>query len=417
MWGYVVASVGCICFAFWALMSSPSKRCGVYVQPNQWYLFKYAIFRLLLWLRQRINDEQKQTIGQAGVGYDMKSRSTPQSPEDMDKVQPLSKDHPLAVDAVYFNGGDKDGNYMVAATARRHDNLINTILLFKFSDIGVMEMPNLPDTTLYTTKNSVFAVAGLRLEPVIPMKKWKLSYHGKMRVKKDKKEVDVKFCLDWDSFTKYFDFDTDMNPATVADGIAREMWSKDFFDTLQRMHQTHYEQFGIISGKVKIEGYGTREINLRGVRDHTYGNIRNWQDLHRYALQYVSLEDGSAICVGAVSMPSVLSRLTVGYVFHTDGSMDSVSSSEFELFDHGEDGRLHKHFGFRFSAGGKLYELECTVLDCPIFYMGQDWDAKIYERFCQFVVNGVKGWGISEWEYRNYAGKKAEQEWHAKHEA
>jgi hypothetical protein len=27
-----------------------------------------------------------------------------------------------AVDAVYFNGGNKDGQYMVAATARRHNN-------------------------------------------------------------------------------------------------------------------------------------------------------------------------------------------------------------------------------------------------------------------------------------------------------
>jgi hypothetical protein len=32
--------------------------------------------------------------------------------------------------------------------------------------------------------------------------------------------------------------------------------------------------------------------------------------------------------------------------------------------------------------------------------MGVDWDAKIYERFCEYKVNGVRGWGISEWEYR-----------------
>lgn len=44
-------------------------------------------------------------------------------------------------------------------------------------------------------------------------------------------------------------------------------------------------------------------------------------------------------------------RLTVGYLFHPDGSMDSVSSSEFELYDHAEDGRPPTHLGFRFSAG------------------------------------------------------------------
>ena len=36
----------------------------------------------------------------------------------------------------------------------------------------------------------------------------------------------------------------------------------------------------------------------------------------------------------------------------------------------------------------------------PIFYMGQDWEARIHERMCFFKVNGVKGWGISEWDYR-----------------
>ncbi|KAK7107098.1 uncharacterized protein [Littorina saxatilis] len=414
MFGYLVAgALGGIVLVFWVLMPSPTRRCGVYVQPNKWYPFKYAVFRLLLWLRRRRNRALKQTTGK-GAGYGVRSRSTP---EDMDKVQDLPQDQPLAVDAVYFNGGDADGNYMVAATARRHDNLVQTILLFRFSDLGILEIPSMPDTSLYTTEPNTFGAGGLRLEPVVPMKKWKLSYQGKMRSRKLQKEVKVNFSLDWDSFTTFFDFDTDMHPATMADGIAREQWSREYFDNLEKAHQTHYEQFGVITGQVEIEGHGSRQVQLRGVRDHSYGNKRDWKNLHRYALQYASLEDGSAVCVGAISMPCNISRLTVGYVFHPDGSMDSVSSSELELYDHGEDGRPPQHLVFKFCAGGKLYEMQCDVLDCPIFYMGVEWDAKINERFCRYTVNGVKGWGISEWEYGNYVGKKAEKEWYAKHEA
>ncbi|XP_076444744.1 uncharacterized protein LOC143282822 [Babylonia areolata] len=414
MWGLVLAvSVCTIGVVFWAIMPDPTRRCGVYVEPNKWYPFKYAFFRILLWLRRRKNRSMKQTTGE-GAGYGVRSRS---SPEEMDRVQPLPKDQPLAVDAVYFNGGDAEGNYMVAATARRHNNLVQTILLFRFADMGILEMPNMPDTSLYTKEpNDAFAAAGLRLEPVVAMKKWKLTYQGKMRLRKERKEVEVKFSLDWDSFTRFFDFDTDMHPATMADGIAREKWSREYFDNLQKAHQTHYEQFGVISGSVEIEGHGTRQVNMRGVRDHSYGNIRDWKSLHRYALQYLCLEDGSAMCVGAISMPSTISRLTVGYVFHPDGSMDAVSCSEFELFEHGEDGRPPPLMAFNFSAGGKVYELECKVLDCPIFYMGENWDAKIYERFCQYYVNGVKGWGISEWDYCNHVGKETEQEWYNHHE-
>ena len=36
-----------------------------------------------------------------------------------------------AVDAVYFNGGNKGGQYMVAATARRHNNIVQTILYLR----------------------------------------------------------------------------------------------------------------------------------------------------------------------------------------------------------------------------------------------------------------------------------------------
>ena len=47
-----------------------------------------------------------------------------------------------------------------------------------------------------------------------------------------------------------------------------------------------------------------------------------------------------------------------------------------------------------------MYNLKCTVVDAPIFYMGCEWEARIHERMCTFTVNGVNGWGISEWDYR-----------------
>lgn len=53
-----------------------------------------------------------------------------------------------------------------------------------------------------------------------------------------------------------------------------------------------------------------------------------------------------------------------------------------------------------FYSGDKDYYMVSSRLHCPVFYMGKEWDAKIYERFCTYSVNGVKGWGISEWDYR-----------------
>lgn len=51
-------------------------------------------------------------------------------------------------------------------------------------------------------------------------------------------------------------------------------------------------------------------------------------------------------------------------------------------------------------SGNKNYNVKCEVQDRAVFYMGLAWEARIVERMCKFTVNGVKGWGISEWDYQ-----------------
>ena len=36
-------------------------------------------------------------------------------------------------------------------------------------------------------------------------------------------------------------------------------------------HQTHYEQFGDSEGTLDIEGHGSYELKIKGLRDHSYG--------------------------------------------------------------------------------------------------------------------------------------------------
>lgn len=39
------------------------------------------------------------------------------------------------------------------------------------------------------------------------------------------------------------------------------------------------------------------------------------------------------------------------------------------------------------------------------FLMGESGEARIVELYSDFNVNGVSGWGVAEWEYRNVNGK------------
>lgn len=82
-------------FTEWILRNINEKYVPkIYVQPGFFYPLKYKIFRLILWLRKRQNDNRlrrKQTTA-AGAGYGIQSRN---SPEEMDRLQELSQNHPL----------------------------------------------------------------------------------------------------------------------------------------------------------------------------------------------------------------------------------------------------------------------------------------------------------------------------------
>ncbi|ESO93220.1 hypothetical protein LOTGIDRAFT_119476 [Lottia gigantea] len=398
---YLMIFLTCLpILALYLLIPERSPIHGVYRQKGRWYYLKYWIFRMIFWLRSYQNKRLTKSTKNNNAGYGLRSRV---SPGEMDKVQTLNHDHPLAVDAVYFNGGSKDGVYMVLATARRHNNLTQTILILRLPGIGLLEMPTQPDTNL-VGKSKHFSAGGLTLKPVEPMKKWKLSFNGQLRyvgsVEETNKYLTVSFELEWNCLTPYFDFDTDLNPNVMSDAIAREKWSREYFNTLQKAHQTHYEQFGEIKGNIGIEGYHTYHIEIQGVRDHSYGNIRDWKHIHRYGIQYMYFVDGTSACIGVICMPSTMSRLVIGYVFKPNGSMETVSSTDFELYNFGDDGNPPVQLSFNFTTGTTEYKLDIEVIECPVFYMGENWDAKIYERFCKFQLNGVVGWGISEWDYR-----------------
>jgi hypothetical protein len=39
------------------------------------------------------------------------------------------------------------------------------------------------------------------------------------------------------------------------------------------------------------------------------------------------------------------------------------------------------------------YKMNISVVEAPIFYIGEGRDAKIHERLCKYEVNGLEGWG------------------------
>ena len=55
--------------------------------------------------------------------------------------------------------------------------------------------------------------------------------------------------------------------------------------------------------------------------------------------------------------------------------------------------------------GGMRYEMQVKVIEAPEFFIAAEREARVVERMATFTCNGLKGWGVAEWEYRNKSKK------------
>ncbi|XP_058820451.1 uncharacterized protein LOC131682750 [Topomyia yanbarensis] len=371
---------------------------GIYEQKNCYYVLKFGVMWCLLIIRKI-----RQTLFRIfGKQYDESKYA------NLEKPQPLSS-NVHAVDAVYFNGTNSKLSWLVCGTARRKNNLVNGFLYLKVSDFSekLLVSPRLPDTCMIQTEAELgsYEAEGLKLTPLKPMKSWKIEYTGKMRYENDySQDIDVKLDATWTSDLPYFNFASDMDSKSVARAMAKEQWTREHFKNLKKYHQTHYEHFGAINGKVKINGTNY-PLTLDCMRDHSFGEQRDWKNFHRYVMHFIHLENGDRITVGVICMPITFSSLEAGFVsLARERCNYPITSVNFNLYQHGEQGSPPIDYAFQFTTGKEVYVVKVLAVACPEFYIGKDSECRIVEQLCNFEVNGLKGWGAAEWQYKNFDG-------------
>jgi hypothetical protein len=98
---------------------------------------------------------------------------------------------------------------------------------------------------------------------------------------------------------------------------------------------------------------------------------------------------------------AVFSRLELGYVVTPDKRKLPVDRIDLSLPDLGEDGKVPQSFSYAFFAGGVRHDVQVTIIDSTKFVMGLQNGAVVHENMAEFVCNGVRGVGFTEWEYKN----------------
>lgn len=104
-------------------------------------------------------------------------------------------------------------------------------------------------------------------------------------------------------------------------------------------------------------------------------------------------------------------------MYDFDGSLHGLTCVDMPLYLYGEMGDPPKDYGFRIKAtNGKTYYVQVKVLETIELNIGWEWEARIVERRCKFIIDGIEGYGVSECMYRHAGGRleeysKSDPEW------
>nr|CAH7724748.1 unnamed protein product [Callosobruchus chinensis] len=370
----------------------PNKIFNVYSQPGRWFTLKYYVFLFVLIVRR--------------LKYSFLDKSHFLKPDQLDKLQPLSN-HELACDAVFFHFVSQDGIYYCSGIERRQEGKCAGLIYLVLPEYGILCNEKMPSTVMDADPKSLFSMEyfgaeGISFTPLEPMKKWHVSYRGKMRQESNPQNiVNVELDGTWHTDYPWVLFEVDSPAHVLATSFATEEWSKEYFERLKAVHQSHYEQMGYFSGKLNVNGKIYELDHLDSFRDHSFGFKRDWSIMHRYIYHMLYLKDGTKISVGVISQPCTSSNLMVGYVAQNNKRVDMIDTCDLKLYQHGENGKLPTELCFTVTANKRIYEIQVKYLLQSVHFKGRNKEARMNEMFLECIVNGMPGRGISEWHYNN----------------
>jgi len=280
----------------------------------------------------------------------------------------------------YFSAHDQKGNSLLFRHAQRGAE--KTEVWFAFKDA---------DGNAYINDDQLFTGdAPSRVNCAEPGKTWTFSYAGLVRHLKTNKVVNASFEGAFAAIGAMFEFGHDVDASVLAGAIAKEKWSKAFFADLQNNDQVHYEQPGMVTGELVLDGVRT-SLSITAIRDHSYGK-RDWNYMNKHFWLMALFEDGRSLNANMVSYPAL--TLQTGY-FEANGKVTCATAARI-IEDVQKPHTVPEAFTYEAALlDGRVLTVSCRREDVFVFPF-ESGAYTIYEGLGSFELDGVKGRGILE---------------------
>lgn len=229
----------------------------------------------------------------------------------------LSKPYPN--DSSCFYGGDLSGNAFICRLAFRGPNRTPEF----WYDISLAGRGKFGIPQSGAKSGAGFSQGPLSYSPAVIGKRWDITCNGDI-IDELGKPHPHELHLTFAATQPLFDYTDSSDKNLVAEAIAREPWSIKFFRDLQDLEQTHYEQFGELTGDIVIDGE-TVPLKLLAVRDHSFGS-RDWRTWDRHYWISGRTPDGWGWTAVAIRY-NFCGPLYAGFIVSPEGTSDAITFS------------------------------------------------------------------------------------------
>jgi hypothetical protein len=319
------------------------------------------------------------------------SRKAAMPVEELERLH-LSPETPNFNDSSYFFGADGAGTALAVRLAFRTGKPDEAWLDLRLPGRGPYQLGGDAQD-----RGTGFSLGPLSFTCESTGQRWRIRYDGLVTIPEG--ELPLELDLTFEARTPVVDFANHANNWAVAEAIAAETWSKEFFERLREIHKVHYEQGGRLLGRATIDGQEVH-LDLPSIRDHSFGT-RRWGQWDRHIWILGALEDGSFFNVSMIRY-DFLGSLRTGWRWRQGIVQSVVDCDDFAHFVPARKPPSRFTLTFRTRHGST----ETALIEAKdAFDFDLDHGAYlIREWITTMKVGGVRGVGVAEfgWNPRIY---------------